>query len=93
MSFHFTFSEIYPVKEYFFYIAVRDRSMGYERFNQIVIDIPTAFAFFGEDPSETNDLVGQLVRTVVTSWNNTHKSLVRSSSVEKKHLFIECSTR
>ena len=70
------YSEIYPVGDYFFFIGVRDRSLGYERYHKIVIDIPTAYAFFGEDPTDTCNLVGQLVRSVVDTWNAKHRDVV-----------------
>lgn len=63
------YSELYPVGEYFFHLHVKDSSKTYVPESQSLFDIPTAVAFFGDDPVGTTKLVSGLVQRLLAEWN------------------------
>lgn len=40
--------------------------------SQIIFDLPTAYAFFAENPDETLSLVGDRVRALAARWNEAN---------------------
>ena len=55
--------------EYFFYLHVSDGGKPYAPESQSLFDIPTAVAFFGDDPVTTSRLVSGLVQQFLGEWN------------------------
>ena len=56
--------------EHYFFMRSRDDSKTYSPESQVVFDIPTAVAFFGQDArAATLERVHQMAQTLVTEWN------------------------
>lgn len=51
---------------------VIDRTKTYMPESQIVFDIPSAYAFFGEKPEQTLKTVGAAVHSLVKGWNDEY---------------------
>lgn len=62
-------SDLYPVGNYFFVLTCVDGSKTYKPVGCTVMDIPTAYAFFGLDPGKTCARVTAAVNHLVQSWN------------------------
>jgi len=62
-------SDLYPVGNYFFVLTSVDGSKTYKPVGCTVMDIPTAYAFFGLDPGKTCARVTAAVNHLVQSWN------------------------
>ena len=75
----FFFSDLFPVSPYFFVVSVEDGSKTWRPRGVTVLDIPTAWAFFGKDSEGTLRAVGSAVRDFVAEWNesNAKKQTVR----------------
>jgi len=66
----FFYSEIYPVSDHFFVLHTVDSSKTYSPESQIVIDIPTAVAFFGQrGRDDTLSKVHGMAVSLVSEWN------------------------
>ena len=58
------------MSDHFFYLHARDESKTYAPESQIVIDVPTAIAFFGSDGKDsTLELIHGRVKSLVEEWN------------------------
>lgn len=57
---------------YFFSIRVVDHSKDYSPESKVVLDVPTAWVFFGKDGRKTARLVGDMVRRLVKQWNDRY---------------------
>jgi hypothetical protein len=75
-------SEIYPVNDHFFLLSVRDGGKDYVPVSQSVIDIPTAYAFFGLEPKETLSAVNGLVQKLIADYNEQNRNKVREKGVQ-----------
>lgn len=80
----FYFRDLYPVGKHFFALTSVDGSKPHKPVGCSVLDIPTAFAFFGQDPAKTCSRVTAAVYNLVNKWNEAN---ARKSSVRKPFLY------
>lgn len=66
------YSDLLQLGSYFASIRVLDYSKTYSPESKVVLDIPTAWIFFGQDPAKTLQAVGQMVRQLTTKWNQKY---------------------
>lgn len=66
------FSSLYPIGSCFFLIHLQDGTKAYRPESQIVMDVPTAWAFFGARPDDTLQKVGEVTRNLVRRWNEDY---------------------
>jgi hypothetical protein len=64
---------------------VVDFSKEYKPESKVVLDIPTALAFFLRDPELTKKLVGEKIARLVTRWNDTYET---GEPEVKKSIFL-----
>lgn len=64
--------KIYDIGSHFFAVRVKDGSKSYTPESKIVMDLPTAWAFFGLNPTETQSVVQEKVRLLCKSWNEQY---------------------
>lgn len=69
-----SFSPIYPLGNHFFCITALDRSKTWNPVTTAILDVPTAYAFFGSNPRSTMDRLNQLVNDLVSSWNQNQRN-------------------
>jgi len=62
-------SDLYPVSTHFFCITALDRSKTWNPVTTAILDVPTAFAFFGANARDTLDRLDQVVQNLTMSWN------------------------
>lgn len=61
---------------------VIDRTKAYMPESQIIFDIPTAYAFFGEKPEDTLKTVRTAVHSLVQGWNEEY--VTKKNKVNRK---------
>lgn len=54
---------------HFFCIAALDRAKTWNPVTTAILDVPTAYAFFGANPAETANKLESLVEGLVETWN------------------------
>ena len=76
-------SDLYPVSTHFFCITALDRSKTWNPVTTAILDVPTAFAFFGANARDTLDRLDQVVQNLTMSWNcdQAIKNSVRFSNI------------
>jgi len=79
------FSSLYPIGSCFFLIHLQDGTKAYRPESQIVMDVPTAWAFFGARPDDTLQKVGEVTRNLVRRWNEDYCDKV---NIDKNKTFI-----
>ena len=65
-------SDLYPINTHFFCITAQEKSKTYAPITTTVLDIPTAWAFFGQDPEATSLKLHNTVKKVTADWNSAH---------------------
>lgn len=58
------------MRDYFFYARAKDSSKEYSPESQIIIDVPTAVAFFGNADNRTLETIHERVQSLVSEWNS-----------------------
>ena len=67
--FFYFFSAVYPIGSHFFCISIVDATKSYHPESSLVLDLPTAYVFFGLDPKKTIKRIGDSARALVKEWN------------------------
>lgn len=65
-------SDLYPVNTHFFCITAQEKSKTYAPITTAILDIPTAWAFFGQNPEATSLKLHNTVKKVAAEWNSAH---------------------
>lgn len=76
---------MYPVSSHFFCITALDRAKTWNPITTAVLDVPTAYAFFGASPKETVSKMEKLVLSLADTWNADQ---AKKSTVKKFFLVI-----
>lgn len=84
----FFFSPIYPLERHFFCVTALDRSKTWNHLTTAIMDVPTAYAFFGADPQATLNKLSQLVGELTSSWNRNQEPKERVSHFWRTHFFL-----
>ena len=69
--FFLNFSQILGVQKHFCLIKVKDGSKSYSPESKVIVDIPTALAFFG-DLTSTKTIVGEYIHKICNQWNSDY---------------------
>lgn len=63
------FSGLFPMEKHYFHAKLVDGTKPYKPESQIVLDLATAYNFFGRNPERTKDLVVRKVHDLTNAWN------------------------
>jgi|688.fasta_scaffold04131_13 hypothetical protein len=66
------FRGLVPLHKHFFHVKLVDGTKKYRPESQIVLDIGTAYNFFGRDPERTKSIVCKKVHNLVDAWNDKY---------------------
>lgn len=87
------YSELYPIGEYFFAIGCIDGSKSYRPESSIVIDLATAYAFFGVNPAETVAKIKESAAKVVNKLNAKYSKRQVGKKLANLHFVINVFCR
>lgn len=77
------------MSDYFFCVTALDRAKTWSPVTTAIMDVPTAFAFFGASPAATVRKLEALVSGLSESWNADQ---VKKSTVSKKIIISESNS-
>jgi len=69
----FAFSDLYPVSSHFFCITAVDKAKPYVPVTTALLDIPTAWVFFGANPAGTLLKLQTILKKMIAEWNEEHR--------------------
>jgi hypothetical protein len=76
---------LFPLQKHFFHLKLVDGTKKYRPESQIVLDIATAFNFFGRNPQRTKAIVVKKVHQIVEAWNDKY---IKRKEVKLNLVFI-----
>jgi hypothetical protein len=82
---YFVFSNLFPLQKHFFHLKLVDSLKRYRPESQIVLDITTAYNFFGRNPLRTKAIVVKKVHQIVEAWNEKY---IKRKEVKLNFVFL-----